>query len=70
MADETDSEVEALAVSALAEAGIAPDTLAVAANAAKRLVKQSGPVEGGAFRPPQHLDYQSLFRDLARKTAP
>ena len=69
MVDETDNEHEALLISKFAAVGIASETLADAADVAKRLCTQSGPVDGGTLDPRHYIDYQHLFLKLARKTS-
>ncbi len=69
MVDETDNEHEALLILKCTAVGIASETLADAADVAKRLCTQSGPVDGGTLDPRHYIDYQHLFLKLARKTS-
>ena len=69
MVDETDSEHETHLIPRFAAADIASETLADAADVAKRLCTQSGPVDGGTLAPRHYIDYQHLFLKLARKTS-
>ena len=69
MVDETDNEHEAFLISKFAAVGIASETLADAADVAKRLCTQSGPVDGGTLDPRHYIDHQHLLLKLARKTS-
>ena len=69
MVDETKDEHEAHLISKLATTDIASDTLADAADVAKRLCAQSGPVDGGTLDPHHSTDYQHLLLKLACKTS-
>ena len=52
-------------ISKLLAAGIDPEALAGAAEAARVLCAQSAPVDGGCLAPRHHLDYQQLLEELA-----
>ena len=67
MTDASDATNENLLISKLLVAGIAPETLASAAEAARLLCAQSAPVDGGCLAPRQYLDFQQLFVELAGK---
>lgn len=69
MVDETDNEHKDRLISKFAAAGITSETLANAADVAKRLCAQSGSVDGGTLDPRHYIDYQHLFLELARKTS-
>lgn len=56
---------ENLLISKLLAAGIDAETLAGAAEAARLLCAQSGPVGGGCLAPRHYLDYQQLLEELA-----
>jgi hypothetical protein len=59
---------EDLLIRKLLAAGIAPEQLASAAETARSLCAQSGPVEGSGLAPRHHLDFQQLLQELAGKS--
>lgn len=58
-----------LLISKLLAAGIDAQKLANAAEAARVLCAQTGPVEGSCLSPRHHLDFQRLFEELVGETA-
>ncbi len=67
MMDALDGSYENLLIAKLLAACIAPEALANAAETARALCAQVGPVNGSALTPRNHLDFQRLFQELAGK---
>ncbi len=67
MTDAPDTANENLLISKLLAAGIDPEKLASAAETARVLRAQAGPVDGSGLDPPHYLDFQHLFHELAGK---
>ncbi|MFT7672549.1 MAG: hypothetical protein ACI845_000955 [Gammaproteobacteria bacterium] len=67
MGEKSDYTNKTQLISDFIDAGIAPESLAVAAATANRLCIQSRQLNGGALNPGNHIDYQHLFFELAKK---